>query len=197
MSEHCLVVDNSSQRSRGAGRQTTLQFGACTSAQNNPPCASSSRQPYIGQVDSEVQQLFRSPSTATWSPIVLYSESSLENSLWDGQDQPPTYIGPPKPFRNVPTTNISSLPHPTMVVLALCIPPWELPPTPIPQNPPSQASPCAGASRLPQLVNVPISSLNLPCRPVPCREDIKGHIFDPAVNGPIGPPPTDKDMAKI
>lgn len=98
-------------------KQSTLQFGARKDrTQNDSPCASTSRQPYIGSVDSEVKCLFRFPSVLSSSPLVLYPKSPLQPSLWDGTDQPYITLPPPKKSHVAPTTKISSLPCVAVVV---------------------------------------------------------------------------------
>lgn len=143
------------------------------------------------------QRLFRLPSASTRSPIVLCLELSLDTFLWDGQDQPVLSLPPPKQSHNVLTNDVSSLPCVAVVVPTPHIPPRDLTPTPVQQNPPSLASPRTEAPCLPQVTPVLVTSINLPRRPVPYREDIEGDIFDPAVNERVGGPPTAEEMAQI
>lgn len=84
-----------------------------------------------------------------------------------------------------------------MVVPTPCIPPWGLTTTPVQKTPPPLASPRTEAPRLPEVTPVPVSSMTLPRRPVPCFEDIEGNILNPAVNETVGGPPTAQGMAQI
>lgn len=176
-----MLTTHHKEASGSTLKQTTLQFGAHKDrAQNDPPCASTCQQPYIACVDSEVQRLFWSPSVLAHFPLVLYSESTLQSSLWDGADQPYISLLSPQQPLIAPTTDISSLPCVAVVVPTLCIPPQELTPTPVQPNHDSLSPPGTGAACTHNSVSAGSSSISLDPGSAPPREyDFDGDIFDP------------------